>query len=170
MALQELGAGKYEQVSLSSVPSTIHCPSAGPSELEVPMPNLCKTYAMQNSNLVEQLDTAAQVGPSPGAHRSPLPSGGSRRDACGTWSVGSEGHHVGLCRGPCKDLRSARGCTFGKKCKLCHLPHPEISSSSIRKQRFLAKKAMKESLMGNGLARGEHGEWFSQGGQDGFSS
>eukprot|EP00928_Gymnodinium_smaydae_P078111 TRINITY_DN6175_c0_g1_i1.p1 TRINITY_DN6175_c0_g1~~TRINITY_DN6175_c0_g1_i1.p1 ORF type:complete len:189 (-),score=17.74 TRINITY_DN6175_c0_g1_i1:364-930(-) len=120
----------------SGVSFSMSWPSSGPSEDEVPMSAL---FAEQSQAPAEQRNAGGQ-----GPHRmkNPLPSSGSRRDQSGSWSVGSEGHEAGLCQGPCRDLRSGRGCTFGSKCKMCHFPHPEVSSTSIRTKKSRAKKAL----------------------------
>eukprot|EP00928_Gymnodinium_smaydae_P067175 TRINITY_DN5010_c1_g1_i2.p1 TRINITY_DN5010_c1_g1~~TRINITY_DN5010_c1_g1_i2.p1 ORF type:complete len:118 (+),score=3.00 TRINITY_DN5010_c1_g1_i2:181-534(+) len=106
---------------------------------------MCQTLTNQDPGPVQQRTSEDHnVVAHPDRVQNPLPSSGSRRDSCGCPSVGSEGHEDGRCAGPCKDLRSGRGCTFGKKCKLCHLPHPEVSSTKIRKQRMEAKRLAAE--------------------------
>eukprot|EP00928_Gymnodinium_smaydae_P069992 TRINITY_DN5394_c0_g1_i1.p1 TRINITY_DN5394_c0_g1~~TRINITY_DN5394_c0_g1_i1.p1 ORF type:complete len:187 (+),score=2.90 TRINITY_DN5394_c0_g1_i1:154-714(+) len=120
--------------------------SSGPSEEEVPMPGLCSSSSEQATGQTEQRNTGNQAPPLTRQCKNPLPSSGSRRDSSGNWSVGSEGHDQGRCQGPCKDVRSGRGCTFGRKCKRCHCPHPEVSSTSIRSKKSRAKK-MAESYV-----------------------
>jgi hypothetical protein len=56
-------------------------------------------------------------------------------------SVGSAGHHLGLCK-PCDFLhRSAEGCKAGQSCKFCHLCGAEEN-----KRRKLAKRQMLRSV------------------------
>eukprot|EP00928_Gymnodinium_smaydae_P095282 TRINITY_DN8172_c0_g1_i3.p1 TRINITY_DN8172_c0_g1~~TRINITY_DN8172_c0_g1_i3.p1 ORF type:complete len:179 (+),score=18.11 TRINITY_DN8172_c0_g1_i3:83-619(+) len=146
---------EFEDDVHSGVSFSMSWPSSGPSEDEVPMSALCQPITEQGQAPADQHNAGGQA-----AHRmkNPPPASGSRRDQSGTWSVGSQGHESGLCQGPCKDLRSGRGCTFGKKCKLCHLPHPEVSSTSIRSKKAKAKKALnglefaEESGADNGAA------------------
>eukprot|EP00928_Gymnodinium_smaydae_P035277 TRINITY_DN2484_c1_g1_i2.p1 TRINITY_DN2484_c1_g1~~TRINITY_DN2484_c1_g1_i2.p1 ORF type:complete len:194 (-),score=12.35 TRINITY_DN2484_c1_g1_i2:342-854(-) len=117
-------------------------PSSGPPEDEVPM------TALTNPNKEQSLGTNEQRHahtPQPRLMKNPTPSSGSRRDSCGRWSVGSEGHEHGLCQGPCKSLRSGRGCTYGTKCKMCHFPHPEVSSSSLRNKWAKAERGQERS-------------------------
>eukprot|EP00928_Gymnodinium_smaydae_P100467 TRINITY_DN9864_c1_g1_i2.p1 TRINITY_DN9864_c1_g1~~TRINITY_DN9864_c1_g1_i2.p1 ORF type:complete len:187 (-),score=4.37 TRINITY_DN9864_c1_g1_i2:4-564(-) len=119
----------------SSRSSSEQWTGSGPSEGEVPMPAFSGSMAEQNP----QRKPGCQETLHPRRCKNSLPSSGSRRDACGSWSFGSEGHENGLCAGPCKDLRSGRGCTYRKKCKKCHCPHPEVSTSSIRSKRSREK-------------------------------
>eukprot|EP00928_Gymnodinium_smaydae_P047629 TRINITY_DN3179_c0_g3_i1.p1 TRINITY_DN3179_c0_g3~~TRINITY_DN3179_c0_g3_i1.p1 ORF type:complete len:190 (-),score=8.32 TRINITY_DN3179_c0_g3_i1:56-625(-) len=137
----------YED-NYSGVSFSMSWPSSGPSEEEVPMSALCQPIAEPGAGRAEQRNQGGQ-----GTHRmkNPLPASGSRRDQTGTWSAGSQGHDEGLCQGPCRDLRSGRGCTYGTKCKMCHMPHPEVSSTSIRSKKSRAKKVL------NGLEFAEEG-------------
>eukprot|EP00928_Gymnodinium_smaydae_P090627 TRINITY_DN743_c0_g1_i9.p1 TRINITY_DN743_c0_g1~~TRINITY_DN743_c0_g1_i9.p1 ORF type:complete len:183 (+),score=8.18 TRINITY_DN743_c0_g1_i9:78-626(+) len=121
-----------EEYERCYVPYSLSWQSSGPSEADVPQTSLYKDNRKQNCNLHEQRKEADKPSVTYGGCRNPLPPTGSRRDACGGWSIGSQGHASGCCQGPCKDIRSGRGCTWGKKCKQCNLPHPEVSSSSIR--------------------------------------
>eukprot|EP00928_Gymnodinium_smaydae_P090618 TRINITY_DN743_c0_g1_i1.p1 TRINITY_DN743_c0_g1~~TRINITY_DN743_c0_g1_i1.p1 ORF type:complete len:186 (+),score=6.69 TRINITY_DN743_c0_g1_i1:70-627(+) len=124
---------EYERDIFTYVSYSLSWPSSGPSEAEVPMSSLSQSSAKQHPNRDEQrIEAHNAAAPTSSRCKNPLPATGSRRDACGKWSAGSEGHDIGRCQGPCKDIRSGRGCTWGKKCKQCHLPHPEVSSSSIR--------------------------------------
>eukprot|EP00928_Gymnodinium_smaydae_P090624 TRINITY_DN743_c0_g1_i6.p1 TRINITY_DN743_c0_g1~~TRINITY_DN743_c0_g1_i6.p1 ORF type:complete len:210 (+),score=2.90 TRINITY_DN743_c0_g1_i6:81-710(+) len=123
---------EYERGIFTYVSYSMSWPSSGPSEADVPMSSLHQNDETQDQDLREQRNEADNAIPTPGRCKNPMPSSGSRRDSCGRFSVGSEGHDVGLCKGPCKDIRSGRGCTWGKKCKRCHFPHPEVSSASIR--------------------------------------
>eukprot|EP00928_Gymnodinium_smaydae_P083610 TRINITY_DN6684_c0_g1_i1.p1 TRINITY_DN6684_c0_g1~~TRINITY_DN6684_c0_g1_i1.p1 ORF type:complete len:204 (-),score=22.94 TRINITY_DN6684_c0_g1_i1:113-724(-) len=131
---------EYEQGNFSNASCSLSWSSSGPAATEVPMSGLCQALPKQEPSLEQQRIDADRHVAASSDQRNPLPTSGSRRDACGCPSIGSEGHEFGRCKGPCKDLRSGRGCTFGKKCKRCHLPHPEVSSTAIRKQRILAKK------------------------------
>eukprot|EP00928_Gymnodinium_smaydae_P090619 TRINITY_DN743_c0_g1_i10.p1 TRINITY_DN743_c0_g1~~TRINITY_DN743_c0_g1_i10.p1 ORF type:complete len:205 (+),score=3.46 TRINITY_DN743_c0_g1_i10:70-684(+) len=124
---------EYERDIFTYVSYSLSWPSSGPSEAEVPMSSLSQSSAKQHPNRDEQrIEAHNAAAPTSSRCKNPLPATGSRRDACGRWSVGSEGHDIGRCQGPCKDIRSGRGCTWGKKCKRCHFPHPEVSSASIR--------------------------------------
>eukprot|EP00928_Gymnodinium_smaydae_P013105 TRINITY_DN1477_c1_g4_i2.p1 TRINITY_DN1477_c1_g4~~TRINITY_DN1477_c1_g4_i2.p1 ORF type:complete len:198 (-),score=5.06 TRINITY_DN1477_c1_g4_i2:85-678(-) len=118
--------------------------SSGPSATEVPMCNMCSEP--RESPVQEHKEATRGPGPSR-RMKNPMPESGSRRDACGVWSIGSQGHESGLCKGPCKDVRSGRGCTWGKKCKRCHFPHPEISSASIRSRKLHGATALVERVM-----------------------
>eukprot|EP00928_Gymnodinium_smaydae_P090622 TRINITY_DN743_c0_g1_i3.p1 TRINITY_DN743_c0_g1~~TRINITY_DN743_c0_g1_i3.p1 ORF type:complete len:197 (+),score=4.40 TRINITY_DN743_c0_g1_i3:70-660(+) len=140
---------EYERDIFTYVSYSLSWPSSGPSEAEVPMSSLSQSSAKQHPNRDEQrIEAHNAAAPTSSRCKNPLPATGSRRDACGRWSVGSEGHDIGRCQGPCKDIRSGRGCTWGKKCKRCHFPHPEVSSSSIRskksKVRLLAEQLLDE--------------------------
>eukprot|EP00928_Gymnodinium_smaydae_P084877 TRINITY_DN6815_c1_g3_i1.p1 TRINITY_DN6815_c1_g3~~TRINITY_DN6815_c1_g3_i1.p1 ORF type:complete len:170 (+),score=12.01 TRINITY_DN6815_c1_g3_i1:127-636(+) len=138
-------------------------PGSGPPEHEVPMSALCNPSTKHSLIPGEQHymgDNSTFQAPQ---CRNPLPSSGSRRDSCGCWSLGSQGHQHGLCQGPCKDLRSGRGCTYRTKCKKCHFPHPEISSTSLRskKNKFKAEEvqerlgyAQEHGCYGNGSGHG----------------
>eukprot|EP00928_Gymnodinium_smaydae_P059327 TRINITY_DN4261_c0_g1_i2.p1 TRINITY_DN4261_c0_g1~~TRINITY_DN4261_c0_g1_i2.p1 ORF type:complete len:245 (+),score=0.87 TRINITY_DN4261_c0_g1_i2:54-788(+) len=110
--------------------------SSGPSAEEVPLPRL---YARQSADAVEHRNDEEQVVVAPFRWRNPMPTSGSRRDSSGVWSVGSAGHDLGRCLGPCKDLRSGRGCSWGAHCNRCHCPHPEVSSTSIRSRGVRAR-------------------------------
>eukprot|EP00928_Gymnodinium_smaydae_P013102 TRINITY_DN1477_c1_g3_i2.p1 TRINITY_DN1477_c1_g3~~TRINITY_DN1477_c1_g3_i2.p1 ORF type:complete len:155 (-),score=14.34 TRINITY_DN1477_c1_g3_i2:132-596(-) len=112
------------------------------------------------------------AGRTPGTARhmkNPMPESGSRRDSCGAWSIGSQGHENGLCKGPCHELRSGRGCTWGKKCKLCHHPHPEISSSSIRSKKS-KRTTLTERMDAMGLDDEQKMNFFFPEEQDGFDA
>eukprot|EP00928_Gymnodinium_smaydae_P093226 TRINITY_DN7728_c1_g1_i2.p1 TRINITY_DN7728_c1_g1~~TRINITY_DN7728_c1_g1_i2.p1 ORF type:complete len:170 (+),score=6.95 TRINITY_DN7728_c1_g1_i2:50-559(+) len=124
-------------------------PCSGPSEDEVPRTALCQ-------GLVEQPWTGDPQSKQRHKMKNPMPASGSRRDSCGTWSAGSHGHECGLCQGPCKDVRSGRGCTFGRKCRKCHFPHPEVSSSSLRGKKSSAATTRRstESAQGGGFDQG----------------
>eukprot|EP00928_Gymnodinium_smaydae_P094606 TRINITY_DN7969_c0_g1_i1.p1 TRINITY_DN7969_c0_g1~~TRINITY_DN7969_c0_g1_i1.p1 ORF type:complete len:150 (+),score=8.59 TRINITY_DN7969_c0_g1_i1:207-656(+) len=43
-------------------------------------------------------------------------------------------------------------CTWGKRCKKCHFPHPEVSSTSIRAQRSTGQE-MTQRMNATGLER-----------------
>eukprot|EP00928_Gymnodinium_smaydae_P013096 TRINITY_DN1477_c0_g1_i2.p1 TRINITY_DN1477_c0_g1~~TRINITY_DN1477_c0_g1_i2.p1 ORF type:complete len:207 (-),score=21.24 TRINITY_DN1477_c0_g1_i2:113-733(-) len=153
-----------------SVAYSMSWPSSGPSEDEVPMSSLMCQPAHEDEDPRQHEQPRADDHAAPQAKpcRNPLPSTGTRRDAAGGWSAGSEGHDEGLCAGPCKDLRSGRGCTYGKKCKLCHLPHPDVSSTSIRKKKSKMKKLAEQFRDAGGfeLTQEEQMQWFLQGGHD----
>eukprot|EP00928_Gymnodinium_smaydae_P060574 TRINITY_DN4427_c0_g1_i1.p1 TRINITY_DN4427_c0_g1~~TRINITY_DN4427_c0_g1_i1.p1 ORF type:complete len:304 (+),score=4.02 TRINITY_DN4427_c0_g1_i1:56-967(+) len=161
---------EYEDGKFPSVGCSMSWPSSGPSEDSVPRPALCQDIMEISPSQHDQRGHAERVAAPPppkpnqehdlGELRNPVPSSGTRRDACGCVSIGSAGHESGNCAGPCKDLRSGRGCTFGRKCKLCHLPHPEISSSSIRKRRTAAKKLVAQFLDDGGSDNGKQVAWF----------
>eukprot|EP00928_Gymnodinium_smaydae_P098722 TRINITY_DN9244_c0_g1_i1.p1 TRINITY_DN9244_c0_g1~~TRINITY_DN9244_c0_g1_i1.p1 ORF type:complete len:216 (-),score=18.77 TRINITY_DN9244_c0_g1_i1:324-935(-) len=143
------------------VPYSLSWKSSGPSEAEVPLTTLYKDNTKQNRILDEQRKEADKPSPTYGRRRrrNPMPPTGSRRDACGGWSIGSQGHASGCCQGPCKDIRSGRGCTWGKKCKKCHCPHPDISSTSLRSKKFRAN-TLSERLARTGLDHEWHVECF----------
>eukprot|EP00928_Gymnodinium_smaydae_P087254 TRINITY_DN7153_c0_g3_i1.p1 TRINITY_DN7153_c0_g3~~TRINITY_DN7153_c0_g3_i1.p1 ORF type:complete len:237 (-),score=8.37 TRINITY_DN7153_c0_g3_i1:122-832(-) len=182
---------EYEDGKFPSVSCSMSWTSLGPPETIVPMSALCSNSPWKDQRLDEQSSRAgypaatsfwqqqpgrAEQREQPnhaledvGDLRNPIPDSGSRRDACGCLSIGSEGHDLGKCAGPCKDLRSGRGCTF-RKCKLCHLPHPDVSSSSIRKRRIAAKKLGDQFLKGSESDAGQQIQWFGQGAQGEFHS
>eukprot|EP00928_Gymnodinium_smaydae_P007272 TRINITY_DN12626_c0_g1_i1.p2 TRINITY_DN12626_c0_g1~~TRINITY_DN12626_c0_g1_i1.p2 ORF type:complete len:210 (-),score=17.92 TRINITY_DN12626_c0_g1_i1:164-760(-) len=141
-ASEEYDHGKFPSVSCS-----LSWSLSGPSAGEVPMSGLCQATPRQEQSPDEQRNNKGHVISPPDVLRNPMPSTGSRRDACGCLSIGSEGHESGRCAGPCMNVRSGRGCTYGKKCKLCHLPHPEVSSTSIRKQQRAKVKMLREAEM-----------------------
>eukprot|EP00928_Gymnodinium_smaydae_P035042 TRINITY_DN24723_c0_g1_i1.p1 TRINITY_DN24723_c0_g1~~TRINITY_DN24723_c0_g1_i1.p1 ORF type:complete len:197 (+),score=9.19 TRINITY_DN24723_c0_g1_i1:191-781(+) len=133
-------AQKHERSNATCVSYSLCRPSLGPSEAAVPMTNLYKDNTKQMYDFEDHSTPANRPCVAHVRCRNPLPHSGSRRDAYGCWSVGSEGHASGCCQGPCKDIRSGRGCTWGVKCKKCHHPHPEISSTSLRSKNSTAKK------------------------------
>eukprot|EP00928_Gymnodinium_smaydae_P071415 TRINITY_DN5500_c0_g2_i1.p1 TRINITY_DN5500_c0_g2~~TRINITY_DN5500_c0_g2_i1.p1 ORF type:complete len:188 (-),score=8.89 TRINITY_DN5500_c0_g2_i1:236-799(-) len=126
-----------------SVAYSMSWPSSDPPADEVPTSALTNPTTRQSQGAAEQRNVRGQdTTQTQTRHcRNPLPSSGSRRDACGSWTVGSDGHEMGLCNGPCKDLRSGRGCTYGTKCNRCHFPHPEVSSTSLRSRNSRARRA-----------------------------
>mmetsp|Transcript_2990 Transcript_2990/g.9000 ORF Transcript_2990/g.9000 Transcript_2990/m.9000 type:complete len:201 (-) Transcript_2990:290-892(-) len=65
-------------------------------------------------------------------------------DGSGLVTMGSQHHSVGRCT-PCKFFRSRRGCLNGAQCKLCHYPHPEMTTSAIRK--FARNVAIQKAQM-----------------------
>eukprot|EP00928_Gymnodinium_smaydae_P100464 TRINITY_DN9864_c0_g1_i4.p1 TRINITY_DN9864_c0_g1~~TRINITY_DN9864_c0_g1_i4.p1 ORF type:complete len:190 (-),score=11.98 TRINITY_DN9864_c0_g1_i4:609-1178(-) len=129
--------------------------SSGPPAHQVPIPGFCWPRTKHSLHASQIRKSENQLSSQRPACRNPMPSTGSRRDACGAWSFGSEGHECGLCAGPCKDLRSGRGCTFGMKCKKCHFPHPEVSSTSLRGKKSKARRAM-ELMQDFGRAQQMH--------------
>eukprot|EP00928_Gymnodinium_smaydae_P100796 TRINITY_DN9979_c0_g1_i1.p1 TRINITY_DN9979_c0_g1~~TRINITY_DN9979_c0_g1_i1.p1 ORF type:complete len:170 (+),score=6.93 TRINITY_DN9979_c0_g1_i1:41-550(+) len=114
-------------------------PSSGPFASTVPMPDFVSSVMKRNGHPAGQHENANHTLDHCGGCRNPMPAGGSRRDAFGPWSFGSQGHEYGLCKRPCKDVRSGQGCAWGPNCKKCHLPHPEISSTSLRSKKSKVK-------------------------------
>jgi len=47
----------------------------------------------------------------------------------GWWSIGSERHTEGTCK-PCHYVHGSQGCSMGKECNFCHLPHVQSSNKS----------------------------------------
>eukprot|EP00928_Gymnodinium_smaydae_P055949 TRINITY_DN3940_c0_g1_i1.p1 TRINITY_DN3940_c0_g1~~TRINITY_DN3940_c0_g1_i1.p1 ORF type:complete len:193 (-),score=12.31 TRINITY_DN3940_c0_g1_i1:156-734(-) len=151
---------EYEHGHFSNVSCSMSWPSSGPSAEEVPMSGLC-VATRRPQHIPDEREEPNIV---PLGQKNPLPETGTRRDACGCPSIGSQGHESGRCAGPCKDVRSGRGCTYGKKCKLCHFPHPEVSSTSIRKQQRARVKELKARFLGSsGVDAREQTEQTAQG-------
>eukprot|EP00928_Gymnodinium_smaydae_P014587 TRINITY_DN1536_c0_g1_i10.p1 TRINITY_DN1536_c0_g1~~TRINITY_DN1536_c0_g1_i10.p1 ORF type:complete len:230 (-),score=15.32 TRINITY_DN1536_c0_g1_i10:235-849(-) len=145
-------SGEYEQSKLPSYSCSMSWPSSGPSAHEVPMSSICKESTKQDESPAQKQKETDVASAHSRPCKNPMPVTGSRRDACGCWSPGSEGHEFGRCNGPCKDVRSGLGCTWGKKCKKCHMPHPEVSSSSIRSKKTRGRQ-MLEQVHASGLDR-----------------
>eukprot|EP00928_Gymnodinium_smaydae_P059328 TRINITY_DN4261_c1_g1_i1.p1 TRINITY_DN4261_c1_g1~~TRINITY_DN4261_c1_g1_i1.p1 ORF type:complete len:186 (+),score=8.48 TRINITY_DN4261_c1_g1_i1:68-625(+) len=112
-------------------------------------------------------EATANMDPVPCRRRNPMPLSGSRRDASGPWSVGSEGHELGRCQGPCRDVRSGRGCTWSTKCKRCHCPHPEVSSTSIRGKKSRGTRLMAR-MHAEGLDQEQQVSYLFSNGQHAF--
>jgi len=77
-------------------------------------------------------DTVVPPPPPPVAEQERLPSRGARL------------HAFGECV-PCKFFRGHRGCKDGENCKLCHMPHEELTYSGIR--RTMRKKGLERRQM-----------------------
>eukprot|EP00928_Gymnodinium_smaydae_P013101 TRINITY_DN1477_c1_g2_i1.p1 TRINITY_DN1477_c1_g2~~TRINITY_DN1477_c1_g2_i1.p1 ORF type:complete len:198 (-),score=20.03 TRINITY_DN1477_c1_g2_i1:414-1007(-) len=134
-------------------------PSFGPAASEVPVCNMCESTEPRASPAQEHKEVSRGSAPAR-RMKNPMPESGSRRDTSGVLSIGSQGHESGLCKGPCKDLRSGRGCTWGKKCKSCHLPHPEISSSYIRSKKSKGANSLIERMDAMGLDHEQRMNFF----------
>eukprot|EP00928_Gymnodinium_smaydae_P090629 TRINITY_DN743_c1_g1_i1.p1 TRINITY_DN743_c1_g1~~TRINITY_DN743_c1_g1_i1.p1 ORF type:complete len:214 (-),score=20.94 TRINITY_DN743_c1_g1_i1:174-815(-) len=162
-------SGEYEQNNIPSLSCSMSWPSSGPSAAEVPMSSMCREIVTQEEESGAQAHDQANAPSAPArpCQKNPMPDSGSRRDASGCLSVGSQGHEEGLCKGPCKDIRAGRGCTWGKKCKKCHFPHPEVSSSSIRCKKTRAQR-MAERMNAMGLDRDQQVQFFMGGSQEEF--
>eukprot|EP00928_Gymnodinium_smaydae_P052772 TRINITY_DN3693_c0_g1_i3.p1 TRINITY_DN3693_c0_g1~~TRINITY_DN3693_c0_g1_i3.p1 ORF type:complete len:361 (-),score=4.27 TRINITY_DN3693_c0_g1_i3:100-1182(-) len=145
-------SGGFEYAQVCGTPYSSTWLGSGPPEDEVPWTDLSSPNTNHRLGTDQQRYTDTPQVPHPA---NPLPSSGSRRDSCGCWSVGSQGHEQGLCQGPCKDLRSGRGCTYGTECKKCHFPHPEVSSTSLRSKKSKARRVQESSefAWGNGNDR-----------------
>eukprot|EP00928_Gymnodinium_smaydae_P035271 TRINITY_DN2484_c0_g1_i7.p1 TRINITY_DN2484_c0_g1~~TRINITY_DN2484_c0_g1_i7.p1 ORF type:complete len:184 (-),score=7.68 TRINITY_DN2484_c0_g1_i7:385-936(-) len=139
---EQLDLGGFGYDHLLGAPYSMAWPSTGPPEDAVPRTTLTNANKKQSLGTDPQRNAYAPQAPLP---KNPMPSSGCRRDSCGRWSVGSEGHEHGLCQGPCKDVRSGRGCTYRAKCRRCHFPHPEVSSSSLRSKKSKAEKMRERS-------------------------
>eukprot|EP00928_Gymnodinium_smaydae_P067625 TRINITY_DN50614_c0_g1_i1.p1 TRINITY_DN50614_c0_g1~~TRINITY_DN50614_c0_g1_i1.p1 ORF type:complete len:167 (+),score=5.91 TRINITY_DN50614_c0_g1_i1:128-628(+) len=114
--------------------------TSGPPPEHIPQPRL---YAATSTQISSGENTQVEH-----ERRNPMPASGSRRDQNAGWSIGSEGHDDGMCGGPCKFIRSNRGCLRDSRCNMCHYPHPEVSSTSLRR-----RKARESQLTPDGEER-----------------